>query len=230
LNLDGGGTRTVAMKDVKSVDYGDAASARGASAPKAAETDTHENHYHPAPAAIQTKTFEVPIGTEVSVRNEETMDSSTAADGQVYAGEVTNDVKDAQGAVVIPRGANAQIVIKSASQGGRIRGASDLVIDLQSVSIGGQQYLLSTSDVVEEGKDGIGKNKRTAKYVGGGAAVGAIIGAIAGHGKGAAIGAATGAGAGALTQVLTKGNAINIPAETLLTFKLDKPLRVVQRK
>src|SRR3954469_20167678 len=43
LNMDGGGSRTVSMKEVKSVDYGDAAAARGASAPKAAETDTHEN-------------------------------------------------------------------------------------------------------------------------------------------------------------------------------------------
>src|SRR5579884_1779549 len=67
----------------------------------------------------------------------------------------------------------------------------------------------------------------TAGNTGWGAALGAIIGAIAGGGKGAAIGAASGAGAGALTQILTKGSAVRVPAETVLTFRLDKPLRVV---
>ena len=129
--------------------------------------------------------------------------------------------------MVIPAGSNAQAVIRSASQGGRFRGASDLVLDLQSVSIGGRQYQISTADFQQKGREGVGANKRTATFAGGGAAVGAIIGAIAGHGKGAAIGALSGAGAGAAAQVLTKGGAIRIPAETVLTFQLDKPLRVV---
>ena len=64
----------------------------------------------------------------------------------------------------------------------------------------------------------------------GGAAVGAIIGAIAGGGKGAAIGAGSGAGAGALTQILTKGGAIKVPVETIMTSKLDAPLRVVEAR
>ncbi len=71
-------------------------------------------------------------------------------------------------------------------------------------------------------------NKRSGKYMGGGAALGAIIGAIAGGGKGAAIGAASGAGAGAATQILTRGS-VKVPAETLLTFKLDAPLRLSGR-
>jgi hypothetical protein len=36
--------------------------------------------------------------------------------------------------------------------------------------------------------------------------------------------AAAGAAGGAITQVLTGGNNINIPAESTLTFKLDQPL------
>jgi hypothetical protein len=118
------------------------------------------------------------------------------------------------------------LIIVSASKGGNIRGASDLVVSLGSVSVGGRRYEVETTDVGERGKAGIGANKRTATYTGGGAAVGAIIGAIAGGGKGAAIGAGAGAGAGALTQILTKGKAIRVPAESVLTFKLDKPLRI----
>jgi hypothetical protein len=240
----GGANRTISMKQVKSVSYDDApaASAEPAAAaatasggakspaPAAAAPDAHENHFHPEKTAIQTKTFVVPVGTEVPVRTEETIDSGTAVEGQTFAAEIDSDVRDANKDIVIPRGANAQIVIKSASQGGKIRGASDLVIDLQSVSIGGQQYALSTADLAQTGKDGVGENKRTAKYVGGGAAVGAIIGAIAGHGKGAAIGAGSGAVAGGAAQVLTKGGSISIPAESLLTFKLDQALKVVQKK
>jgi hypothetical protein len=132
--------------------------------------------------------------------------------------------------VVIPHGANAQIVIRSASKGGRFHGTSDLVLDLQSVSVEGQQYNINSSDVKESGKQGFGANKRTAIYTGGGAALGAIIGAIAGGGKGAAIGAGAGAGGGALTQILTKGGSIKVPAETVLTFQLDNPVQIVEAK
>jgi hypothetical protein len=187
----------------------------------------HEYHYHPPMAAIQTKTSVLPAGTQISVRNEETIDSSRAVEGQTYAAEVANDVRDAAGAVAIPRGSNAQIVIKSASKGGRLHGASDLVLDLQSVSVEGQRYRLDTADLIEKGRDGIGANKRTVEITGGGAAIGAIIGAIAGGGKGAGMGAGAGAGAGALTEILTKGGAIRVPVETVMTFRLDTPLRVV---
>jgi hypothetical protein len=177
---------------------------------------------------VTTKTFELPAGSDISVRTNEPIDSETAAEGQTFDAQVTRDAKDANGDVVIPRRSAARVVIRSASQGGKIRGASDLVLDLQSVTIDGKQYNIDTADVTRSGKSGVGANKRTAEYTGGGAALGAIIGAIAGGGKGAAIGAGAGAGAGALTQILTKGRSIKVPVESVLTFKLDKPLKVTQ--
>jgi len=218
-------SRTIAMKDVKSIAYDEPRAADAA----VAET-FHDDHYHPPQAAIRTKTYTVAAGTAIPVRSEETIDSAVASQGQTYAAEVTKDILDAAGDVVIPRGSNAQIVIRSASKGGRIRGASDLVLDLDSVSVGGQRYKLDTADYVAKGRDGVGKNRRTAEFTGGGAAIGAIIGAIAGGGKGAAIGAASGAGAGAGTQILTKGGSIKVPAESVLTFRLDSALRVVAAK
>ena len=230
-------THAVPMTQVKSVQYDDAAptqtpatATQPASKARVQSDAVHENHYHPSHAEIHTKTFELPAGTQVSVRSEETIDSATAVEGQTYAAEITDDVHDANGDVVIPHGSNAQILIRSASKGGRFRGASDLVLDLQSVSVEGKQYSISTSDVRQQGKEGLGANKRTAEYTGGAAALGAIIGAIAGGGKGAAIGAGAGAGGGALTQVLTKGSSIRVPAETVLTFQLDKPVRIVEAK
>ena len=237
--------RTLAMKDVKSIEYDEAVStpAPAASTPapaapsrpavaarrRAAPDISHENHPHPVETAISTKTYNLPVGTKVPVRVEETIDSEKAVEGQTFAADVSEDVMDGNGDVVIPRGANAQIVIRSVSQGGKIKGTSDLVLDLASVSVDGRRYQLSTADLQEKGKAGLGANKRTATYTGGGAAVGAIIGAIAGHGKGAAIGAASGAAAGAATQVITKGGSIKVPVETILTFQLDKPLGIVAR-
>jgi hypothetical protein len=245
---------TVPMTQVRSIEYDDPAAAqtgaeqdpatqtsaansgtaarpaRHSSAAKAASDRVHEQHYHPTQAEIQTKTYVLPVGTKVSVRTEDTIDSGKAVEGQTYATEIADDVLDANGDVVIPRGSNAQVVIRSASKGGRFHGTSDLVLDLESISVGGQKYLISTTDLTQSGKQGFGANKRTAEFTGGGAALGAIIGAIAGGGKGAAIGAGAGAGGGALTQVLTKGGAIKVPAETVLTFELDKPVKIVEAK
>ena len=235
-------THTVPMTQVKSIEYDDPATAqtpaaptgsggtRHASAARVASDALHEHHYHPTQAEIHTKTYLLPVGTQIPIRTEDTINSATAVEGQTYPAEVTDDVLDANGNVVIPHGSNAQLVIRSASKGGRFHGTSDLVLDLQSISVEGQQYLISTSDVRETGKQGLGANKRTAEYTGGGAAIGAIIGAIAGGGKGAAIGAGAGAGAGALTQILTKGGSIRVPAETVLTFQLDKPVQIVEAK
>jgi outer membrane lipoprotein SlyB len=86
--------------------------------------------------------------------------------------------------------------------------------------------MVSTEDLSRSNSQGIGKNKRTAEMVGGGAALGTLLGAIAGGGKGAAIGAIAGAAAGGGVQVLTKGHEIRVPAETVLNFRLDQPLHL----
>jgi hypothetical protein len=231
---DDGIERKIPMVQVKSVDYQEAKSAPapqvssgsaqpGQVPPRAPEAPPAP----PAPApAVTTTTYELPAGSELSVRTGETIDSALATEGQTFVVQVTRDATDVNGDVVIPRGSDGRVVIKSASGGSRFKGAADLVLDLQSVDIGGRQYAVDTADISEQGKQGVGANKRTAKFAGGGAALGALVGAIAGGGKGAAIGAGAGAGGGLLTQVLTKGGSIKVPAESVLTFRLDRPLRV----
>jgi len=232
---DDGIERKIPLTQVKSVQYGESRKPELASRPKPpaqdppsrpAPSDSPLRPAAPPPPVMTTRTYELPVGSEVSVRTNEAINSGTASEGTSFDAEVTRDAKDVNGDVVIPRGSNARIVIKSASKGGKFRGASDLVLDLLTVSIDGKQYSIDTADIAQKGKSGVGANKRTAKYGGGGAALGAIIGAIAGGGKGAAIGAGAGAGAGVLTEVITKGGAIKVPAETVLTFSLDRPLRV----
>lgn len=158
----------------------------------------------------------IPSGTEVQVRTNDTIDVRNRADGRVYRGVVAEDVRDRDGRVVIPRGADAELLVSAMSD-------RQLAVDLESITINGRRYMVEAEAYNKARSSGVGKNERTAKYVGGGAALGALIGAIAGGGKGAAIGAAAGAGAGAGTQVLTRGKEVRVPAESVLTFRLEQP-------
>ena len=165
----------------------------------------------------------VPAGTEITVRTTDKIDARHPSDSRIYTGVVDRDVRDNSGSVVIPRGSNAELIMRDASE-------NDIVVDLESVEVNGRRYTVSTQSetVTGEGerKEGVGANSRTGKYVGGGAIIGSIIGAIAGGGKGAAIGAATGAGAGAVGQTVTRGGKVALPSESLLTFRLDRSLTI----
>jgi hypothetical protein len=167
----------------------------------------------------------VPTSTEFSVRTNERIDSTTATEGRTYSAQVARDVLDSSGAVLIPKGSDAQLVIRNASEGRGIDGPQ-LTLDVESVTIDGRRYLVSTQDVQQGSDQNIGKNRRTAEMVGGGAVLGTLLGAIAGGGKGAAIGMIAGAAAGGTAQVLTRGKEVKVPAETVLTFRLDQPIRL----
>jgi hypothetical protein len=168
----------------------------------------------------------IPAGRTIAVRNNQSINSETAGPGQTYSAVVAHDVTDTTGAVAIPRGASATLVIREARGQGELQGRSELALDVGSVAIDGRNYRLETSDFVEKGRPGVGENHRTGKFAGGGALLGGIIGAIAGGGKGAAIGAASGAGAGLATQAATRGHAVHVPAETVLDFRLEAPIRI----
>jgi hypothetical protein len=178
------------------------------------------------PAARVEERLTVPAGITVEVRNNEAIDSKTAHPSQVFSAVVTQDIQDDQGRVAVPRGSNANLVVRSVEAQGKVQGQSELVLDIASVQVGGRTYRIETSDLVEKGKEGVGANKRTAAYTGGVAALGGIIGAIAGGGKGAAIGALSGAGAGAGAQTLTRGKSVRVPAETILRFTLERPIQI----
>ena len=171
-------------------------------------------------AGAQSRGGTIDAGTTIAVRTNEAIDAKDS-DGRVFSGEVAEDVMDRAGRVAVPKGSKVEMVVRKAADN-----ENELVLDLDSVMVNGQRYSVeSESSSVSAGKEGIGKNKRTGKYVGGGAAIGAIIGAIAGGGKGAAIGAGAGAAAGAGAQVLTRGHNIEVPPESLVTFRLTEPLR-----
>jgi hypothetical protein len=165
----------------------------------------------------------VPAGSEIVVRTNDKIDARHPSDSRIYSGVVDRDVTDRSGRVVIPRGSDAELIMRDAE-------SDQIVVDLESVTVNGQRFAVDASSETlsadGQRKEGVGANERTGKYVGGGALIGSIIGAIAGGGKGAAIGAATGAGAGAVGQTVTRGGRVQLPAESLVTFRLDRPLRM----
>ncbi len=186
---------------------------------------------HPQVAERPADTYDsrdamvVPEGTEIVVRTNEAIDSTTANEGQSCSGTGQNAVLSADGETLIPKGSDVSLVVWRVSTGGTTR-SPEVALGLDSINIQGQRYFVN-SETVERGNDqGIGKNRRTGKYVGGGAVLGTLLGAIAGGGKGAAIGAVAGAAAGGTAQVLTKGKEVKISAETTLRFRIDQPLNL----
>jgi hypothetical protein len=161
----------------------------------------------------------IPAGTIIRVRTNENIDSSNAAIGRVFMGVVEESAKDSRGMIVIPKGSPAELVVRTVSK-------HAVAVDLATVFAGNRTYAISSSQEIIQGtqKPGVGKNKRTAKFLGIGGAAGSVFGAIAGGGTGALIGGFVGAGGGAAAQTLTRGKSVNIPAESQLTFRLEQPL------
>ena len=89
--------------------------------------------------------------------------------------------------------------------------------------VNGQTVPIVTGDYELTGKS---RGASTAKRTIGGAAVGSIIGALAGGGEGAAIGAGIGAGAGAGSEIITKGDQVRVPSETLIEFTLQQDVSI----
>jgi hypothetical protein len=170
------------------------------------------------PGAGWTRTAVIPAGAEIVVRTIDPIDVRQPNPHQKFLATVERDVLDVNKKVVIPRGSPAHLIVHSVGDG-------EIAVDLRSVSVNGKRYIINSDDITNTRvREGPGTNKRTATFVGGGALVGTLLGAIGGGGKGAAIGALAGGAAGAATQVLTRGPALHIPPETILRFRLNRPV------
>ena len=143
----------------------------------------------------------IPICTSITVRMIDSVNSEQSRLGETFRASVDEPVM-VDGQVVVPRGADAITKLVEDQQSGKIAGKGDV-----SQSSGS-------------------RGARSAKVIGGTAALGAIIGALAGGGKGVAIGAGSGAAVGTGAEVLTKGQTVKIPSETRLTFTLQQPAQL----
>jgi hypothetical protein len=172
-------------------------------------------------AAPQTKKrITVPAGTRILIRTIDSIDSSKQKTGYRFSATLETNLQ-AEDTVIAPRGTKVYGQLAQASSAGRMKGSSQLTLELTDIVINGTSYPLLTSEYELKGK---GEGGSTAKKVVGGAGLGALIGGLAGGGKGAGIGALAGAGAGTAVAATKKGEQLVIPSESLLEFRLQQPV------
>jgi hypothetical protein len=164
----------------------------------------------------------VPAGTSLLVRMIDSVDSDKNHVGDRFRASLEQELA-VDGVVVAPKGADVYGRLAEAKESGHFEGKSQLKLELTDLLVNGRLQPIISGDYEVSGSS---RGANTAKKVGVGALAGTVIGALAGGGKGAAIGAGVGAGAGAAVQVMTKGEQVHVPSETLLDFRIEQPFTV----
>ena len=160
----------------------------------------------------------VPDGTEIQIRLEQAVSSKTARTEDRVSASVAQTVR-ADGQVAIPSGVEVRGIVQRVEPAERGRGAR-VELSFDSLMLDGRPVNISSRVVsIDEGR--IDKSK-----AGLGALLGGVVGAVIDGKTGAVIGAIVG-GTGAV--VATKGDDVELPAGTLLTLRLDRPVSVARR-
>jgi hypothetical protein len=154
------------------------------------------------------------MGQTVSAKNNNVGDS--------FSGTLAQSVL-VDGVKVLPAGTPVTGTVVAAKGQGRFKGDGALGIAIRRVG----DYSVTTTSYEATAK---GKGKRSAGFIGGGGGGGALIGGLAGGGKGALIGGLLGAGAGTAGAAFTGNKDVSVPAETVVTFNLSEPIKVVQER
>ena len=165
-------------------------------------------------------------GTNLVVRLGETVSTDRNFTGDTFRGTLDAPLV-IDGFIIAERGSKVLGKVASAQKAGRVEGSSELQLTIVEINTTDGQRIPVETGVFEKRTSGRGGEE--AAKIGGGAALGAIIGAIAGGGKGAAIGAGVGGGAGTGAVLLTHGKPALLPAETRLTFQLNRPATITEK-
>ena len=205
-----------------------AAAPAGAPAGAAPNGPTYANGA-PAPAGpvpggapvIRPADVNIPAGSELAIRINENISVKHTEPGTPFDGEVVEPWVDANGRVILPKGTPVGGIVDESHRRGHFKGRSVLELRLTSLTLNGQQYPLNTRDLRESKK---GKGRRSAGLIGGGAGLGMLIGGIASGGTGLLIGGLAGGGAGTAAAGLTGNRDLDIPAESIVHFRLADDL------
>lgn len=171
-----------------------------------------------APAEVN-----IPAGTSLAVRVDQRISVKTSHPGESFTGEIVEPIAGSDGGMLVPKGSRVRGVVDAAHKRGRFKGASFLELRLTAITLNGNEYPLRTRDLTERKK---GKGKRTAAMIGGGSGLGMLVGGLAGGGTGLLIGGLAGGGAGTAAAGFTGNRDLDIPAETVVHFKLADDLVV----
>jgi hypothetical protein len=178
-----------------------------------------------ADVAIQSlpSTITLPEGTVIPVRVTEWLSSDKNQPGDRFSATLEQPLV-AKGWVVAVRGqvvTGRIAVAKKAPRGG---GASELGVELSELTlVDGQVLPVRTQLLQSSAGTATGRNAAAVATTTG---VGAVVGGAAEGGEGAAVGAVIGATAGIVGVMSTRGKPTVIPPETMLTFRLEEPLRI----
>ena len=177
----------------------------------------------PVPAEpVRTESLVLSEGTELKLRLETALSSSTSREGDPVTARV-EQATDADGRVALPGGTVLKGRVVEVRRAGRVKGRALVSVDFDRIVVRGRTRELQASAISVEAPDDHGKD---AKIVGGAAAAGALLGAIKDGKEGFAKGAILGGAAGTGAVLLTRGREIEIPAGSRWTVRLKDTVRL----
>lgn len=180
----------------------------------------------PPPPPPVPANLTIPAGTTLAIRVDQRISVKTSHAGDKFTGEVVGPVLNpSDNSVIVPKGTPVGGVVDEAHKRGHFKGRSELELRLTSLTLNGTQYPLTTRDLAESKK---GKGKRSAALIGGGAGLGMLVGGVATGGVGLVVGGLVGAGAGTAAAGMTGNKDLDIPAESIVHFKLSDDLVIQQ--
>jgi hypothetical protein len=180
----------------------------------------------PAPGGapiVRPADVNIAAGTNLTIRINQRISVKDSRAGDRFDGEVVEPVLQENNSVAIPKGARVSGVVVESHRRGHFKGRSILELRLTYLTLNGTRYALDTRDLTRTKK---GKGKRSAAFIGSGAGLGMLVGGVATGGVGLLVGGLVGGGGGAALGGLTGNRDINIPAESIVRFKLADNLVV----
>ena len=172
----------------------------------------------PVPVSVS-----IPAGTTLTIRIDQRISVKTSRSGDTFTGEIVDPVLAADNGVLLPKSTQVAGVVDASHRRGHFKGRSLLELRLTSLTLNGTQYPLETKDLARSKK---GKGRRSAAMIGGGTGLGMLVGGLASGGTGLVLGGLAGGGAGTAVAGLTGNRDIEIPAESIVRFKLADDLVV----
>jgi hypothetical protein len=190
---------------------------------------TVESADTPAPAARPATAGELPVGTTLHARLDDSLGTDRNKAGDRFTATVTTAVTADNGATVVPAGATIHGTVTGLDASDRVGENAYIRLDFDRLSFGGRDYDFS-ADVVATNLETRGDTRReTVEKAGIGAAAGAVLGAVVGGVNlknivlGAAIGAAAGTvislGAGDVEAVLPAGSELTLRSTEMVALR-----------
>src|SRR5215471_739045 len=187
-------------------------------------TALHSQLENPPQAPTQLPSvLTIPAGTILLIRTNDFLSSDRNQIGDQFTAVLEQPIV-VNGWVVARRGQVLIGQVKAAQKAGRVRGGSQLGLELTDLTVvDGRQVPILTE--LWKGSAGT-SHGQDAATIAGTTGFGALIGAAADWGRGAAIGAGAGAAVGIGAVLLTRGRPTEVFAETPLSFRLVDPVKV----